>query len=101
MKNQLCLIRLALCLTLCLALMQWSASAARADEPPAPGRLLIRAGHVLDVRNGNETADQTIIVSGDLISGIAATGATPKLPQDREIDLRGMTLLPGLIDVHT
>jgi imidazolonepropionase-like amidohydrolase len=97
MKNQLYLIRLALS----LALMQWSASAALADEPPAPGRLLIRAGHVIDVRNGNETADQTIIVSGDLISGIAATGATPKLPQDREIDLRAMTLLPGLIDVHT
>jgi imidazolonepropionase-like amidohydrolase len=83
-----------------LALAQGTGSAL-ADEPAAPGRLLIRAGHVLDVRNGNESADQTLIVIGELISGIAATAATPKLPQDREIDLRTMTLLPGLIDVHT
>ncbi|HEX3951561.1 MAG TPA: amidohydrolase family protein [Steroidobacteraceae bacterium] len=75
---------------------------AQAADPPASGaRILIRAGHVLDVRNGNEAADQTIIVSGGAISGIAASGATPKGSQDQEIDLRGMTLLPGLIDVHT
>jgi imidazolonepropionase-like amidohydrolase len=67
----------------------------------APTRILIRAGHVLDVRTGAEKADQTLIVTGDLITGIAATAATPKQPGDREIDLGGMTLLPGLIDVHT
>jgi imidazolonepropionase-like amidohydrolase len=96
MKSRFFLLQVALS----LALTQGTGSAF-ADEPAAPARLLIRAGHVLDVRNGNEAADQTIIVTGDSISGIAATAATPKLPQDREIDLRGMTLLPGLIDVHT
>jgi imidazolonepropionase-like amidohydrolase len=78
-----------------------TATAVAADESPASSRILIRAGHVLDVRNGNEAADQTIIVTGGAISGIAATSTTPKGPSDREIDLRGMTLLPGLIDVHT
>jgi imidazolonepropionase-like amidohydrolase len=85
-------------LSFAIALTQ---SAFAADEVPAAGRFLIRAGHVLDVRSGNETADQTIIVTGGVISSITATGATPKGPQDREIDLRGMTLMPGLIDVHT
>jgi len=90
--------RLALSLLLIQLL---TTSAAVAAEAAAPSRILIRAGHVLDVHSGNETADQTIIVIGDLISGISATSATPKQAQDREIDLRGMTVLPGLIDVHT
>jgi imidazolonepropionase-like amidohydrolase len=74
---------------------------ATAQEPAAASRILIRAGHVLDVHSGNESADQTIIVSGDAIAAIGATSATPKQAQDREIDLRDMTVLPGLIDVHT
>ena len=90
-------------LAACALLSAWCAPSLRADEPatPIPGRILIRAGHVLDVRTGAEPADQTIIVTGNLITGIAATAATPKQPQDREIDLRAMTVLPGLIDVHT
>ncbi|HTT64589.1 MAG TPA: amidohydrolase family protein [Bryobacteraceae bacterium] len=66
-----------------------------------PGRTLIRAGHVLNVRTGGEPADQTIVVTGDRIAAIAPTAETPAQPGDREIDLRGMTVLPGLIDVHT
>jgi imidazolonepropionase-like amidohydrolase len=65
------------------------------------GRTLLRAGHVLDVRTGAEPAEQTVIVEGDKIVGVAATSATPKGAGDREIDLRQYTLMPGLIDVHT
>ncbi|HYK38053.1 amidohydrolase family protein [Alloacidobacterium sp.] len=64
-------------------------------------RTLIRAGHVIDVHTGNEATDQTIIVTGDSISGVGPTISIPKQPGDKEIDLRGMTVLPGLIDVHT
>ena len=67
----------------------------------APARTLIRAGHVIDVHTGKEAADQTIIVTGDSITGIAPTASTPKQSGDKEIDLRNMTVLPGLIDVHT
>lgn len=91
-------LRSLLCLPMALGF-----SAALAQEPaaaPAP-RTLLRAGHVLDVRTGKEAADQTIIVSGDKIVAIAATSATPKQGDDREIDLSGLTLMPGLIDVHT
>ena len=73
-------------------------STAAAAQPP---RTLIRAGHVLNVRTGQEPADQTIVVTGDRIAAIAATASTPAQPGDREIDLRSMTVLPGLIDVHT
>ena len=81
--------------------LQCAASGSQADEAPPAARILLRAGHVLDVHTGKEAADQTIIVAGGVIVGIAATGAIPAQPADREIDLRGMTLLPGLIDVHT
>jgi imidazolonepropionase-like amidohydrolase len=69
--------------------------------PAAAQRILIRAGHVVNVHTGVEPADQTIIVTGDSIAAISATASTPAQPGDREIDLRGMTVLPGLIDVHT
>ena len=92
--------RSLLCLPLALSLAAAPLCAQEAP-PAAAGRTLLRAGHVLDVRTGKEAADQTVIVSGDKIVGIAATSATPKQADDREIDLSGMTLLPGLIDVHT
>jgi imidazolonepropionase-like amidohydrolase len=88
-------------LLLSLVFAQFTAAAVAADESASPNRILIRAGHVIDVRTGQEAADQTIIVTAGAISGIAATAATAKGPQDREIDLRSMTVLPGLIDVHT
>ena len=87
-------------LALSLLLIQVAAFAAAA-EVAVPNRILIRAGHVLDVRSGNEIADQTIVVTGDLITAVSATSTTPKQPQDQEVDLRAMTVLPGLIDVHT
>jgi imidazolonepropionase-like amidohydrolase len=81
-------------LALALAL---AAATATAQQP----RILIRAGHVVNVRTGQEPADQTIVVTGDRITSIAATASTPAEAGDREIDLRSMTVLPGLIDVHT
>jgi imidazolonepropionase-like amidohydrolase len=89
------------CLALHLMLIPFAALGAGAADSAVPGRILLRAGHVLDVRSGKEAADQTIVVTGDLITAISPTSATPAQPQDQEVDLRGMTLLPGLIDVHT
>jgi imidazolonepropionase-like amidohydrolase len=66
-----------------------------------PQRILLRAGQVIDVHTGNEAADQTIIVTGDKITAIAATASTPAQTGDKEIDLRGLTVLPGMIDAHT
>ena len=71
------------------------------QEPPKKQRTLVRAGHVLNVRTGDEVADQTVIIEGDRVVGIAPTGSTPKAAGDQEIDLRSMTVMPGLIDVHT
>lgn len=67
----------------------------------APARTLIRTGHLLDVTTGTEPAGQTIIVVGDKIVAITPTASTPAGRDDKVIDLSGLTVLPGLIDVHT
>jgi len=72
-----------------------------AAQSASSSRILIRAGRVVDVHTGNELADQTIAVTGDRITAIAPTASTPKQTGDTEIDLRSLTVLPGLIDVHT
>jgi imidazolonepropionase-like amidohydrolase len=72
-----------------------------AAQNASSSRILIRAGRVVDVHTGNELADQTIVVTGDRITAIAPTASMSKQTGDTEIDLRSLTVLPGLIDVHT
>ncbi len=74
--------------------------AAQPSTQPAR-RTLIRAGHLLDVKTGKLLDAQTIVVSGDTIQSIAPSAQVTAQPGDAVIDLGAMTLLPGLIDVHT
>jgi imidazolonepropionase-like amidohydrolase len=67
----------------------------------SPKRTLVRAGHVLDVKTGKLTDTQTIVVVGDTIQSIAPSASVAQQPGDSVIDLAGMTVMPGLIDVHT
>ena len=90
-----------LLLATCLALGVAHLSVAFAQNPATPQRTLIRAGHLLDVHSGKILDAQTIVVSGDRIVSIAPTASTPASSGDAVIDLGPMTVLPGLIDVHT
>ncbi len=78
-----------------------TAQQASASSPAQVHRILLRTGHLVDVHSGQEPADRTIVVEGDRIVAIAATNSIPPRPDDEEIDLRSVTVLPGLIDVHT
>jgi imidazolonepropionase-like amidohydrolase len=64
-------------------------------------RTLIRAGHLLDVRSGKLADAETIVVVGDAIQSIAPSISIQAQPGDTVIELDSMTVLPGLIDVHT
>jgi len=76
-------------------------SAAQPASTPAARRTLVRAGHLLDVKTGRLLDAQTIVVVGDTIRSIAPTAQVAAQADDKVIDLGGMTVLPGLIDVHT
>ncbi len=67
----------------------------------ATARTLVRTGHLLDVKTGKLLDAQTIVVSGDTISSVAPTSSVTAQPGDKVIDLGSMTVMPGLIDVHT
>ncbi len=62
--------------------------------------LAIRTGRLLDVASGEVLRDRTLLVRDGRIEAVAteadgAPGGTP------ELDLRGLTVLPGLIDTHS
>src|SRR5215469_8855868 len=76
-------------------------SSAQANPPAGANRTLVKAGHVLDVKKGKLTDAQTIVVVGETIQSIAPNSSVAAQPGDTIIDLGGMTVLPGLIDVHT
>jgi imidazolonepropionase-like amidohydrolase len=74
---------------------------AKSSTGEAQTRTLIRAGHLLDVKTGKVLDGQTIVVSGNTIQSIAPTASIPAQPSDKVVDLGTLTVLPGLIDVHT
>ena len=87
---------MALLLALCTTALH-----AQTTSAPAPKRTLVRAGHVLDVKTGKLQDNLTIVVAGETIQTIAPTAQVQAQPGDAVIDLSRMTVLPGLIDVHT
>ena len=93
-------LRQKLAVVLCLMV---GAVAAWPQPPVQPGakRILVRAGYLLDVHTGKLLDNQTIIVAGDSIQAIKPTGDVAAQAGDTVIDLGSMTVLPGLIDVHT
>jgi len=91
-----------LALTLLFAVGTVTLYAQSAPKPAStPARALVRAGHLLDVKTGKLLDSQTVVVVGDTIQSIAPSAQIPAQPGDTVIDLGGLTVLPGLIDVHT
>ncbi len=94
--------KVAICLCMGLGLAAFSVAAAGQEGAKAPGkRTLVRAGHVLDVTTGKLSDARTIVVVGDAIQSIAPTASVTAEAGDVVVDLGGMTVMPGLIDVHT
>jgi len=77
------------------------ALAQSSGDAKQPARTLIRAGHLLDVHSGKVLDEQTIVVTGDEIAAVAPSASILAMTGDKVIDLGSLTVLPGMIDVHT
>jgi imidazolonepropionase-like amidohydrolase len=64
---------------------------------------LIRAGHLLDVRNGQVRADQGLLIQAGRVSASCSwTQISTTAPKDAVLlDLSEQWVLPGLIEAHT
>lgn len=87
MKSRVFFVVFALCLT---------AFSAFAQQPKV---VAIKAGRVLDVRTGQMINNAFILIEGERITAVGANITVP--PGAEVIDLKTMTVLPGLIDSHT
>lgn len=93
--------KLSACWILTLSIAAFSGNATTQQPGNNAKRTLVRAGHLLDVKTGKLSDAQTIVVVGDAIQSIGPTASVSAQPEDTVVDLGNMTVLPGLMDVHT
>jgi imidazolonepropionase-like amidohydrolase len=74
---------------------------AQSSAAPAQHRVIIRPGHLLDVKSGNMLAGQAIVIEGDKIVSVGPSADAKSATGAEIIDLPNATVLPGLIDAHT
>jgi imidazolonepropionase-like amidohydrolase len=76
-----------------------AARPAVAQAPAAPARVLVQAGSLIDGRSDTPRREVTIVVEGEriveIVSGYRAVAAGETV-----VDLRQLTVVPGLIDMH-
>ncbi|MEO5798152.1 MAG: amidohydrolase family protein [Gemmatimonadales bacterium] len=65
----------------------------------APQVTALKAARMLDVRGGTIVSNAVVLISGERVTDVGASLAIP--PGAKVIDLGNVTLMPGLIDVHT
>ena len=86
----------------CCALLGLALACAgpRQASPVPRAELAVRAGRILDPVAGRYSAPSVILVRGGRIAGILPDARYRDDLADSTIDLRGATVLPGLIDAH-
>ena len=60
----------------------------------------LQCGQVLDMSSGKYIKEQTIVITGNRIASVKKGFVNPDKAETTVIDLRNMTVLPGLIDLH-
>jgi imidazolonepropionase-like amidohydrolase len=80
---------------------QFGASTSQEAGALASQVVAIRAGRLFDSRNGRILTDQVIVIRGDRVAEVGASGQVQTPAGARTIDLSHATVLPGLIDAHT
>ncbi len=81
----------------CLALSVFITQAQ--EQKPAPKRVAIKAGRLLDPKTGTVTNNAFILIENDKVTAVGPNVTVP--PGAEVIDLKDKFVLPGLIDCHT
>ncbi|HYD14484.1 MAG TPA: amidohydrolase family protein [Allosphingosinicella sp.] len=79
-----------------------AATAAQTPVPRSPETVVVTADRMIDVLAGRVVEEPVVVITGGrIVSVVGRGGARPLIPAGaRRIDLPGMTILPGLIDMH-
>ena len=72
---------------------------AQQTSAPAPKRIAIRAGRLIDCKSDAPISNALILIEGDKIVSVTPGGAPPA--DVDVIDLSKATVLPGFVDAHT
>ena len=72
---------------------------AQEKAAPAPKKIAIRAGRLIDGKSDAPIANAMILVEGDKIVSVTPGGSAPAGVE--LIDLSNATVLPGFVDAHT
>ena len=68
---------------------------------PAPAPLLLTGARVLDPAGERLLDGRDVLIENGRIAAIGAAGTRPAPAGTRSIDLAGLTLIPGLIEMHS
>ncbi|MGI8788676.1 MAG: amidohydrolase family protein [Pyrinomonadaceae bacterium] len=83
--------------SLCFLSFNFSASAQEKTKPI----VFVKAGRLIDTRNGKVLENQGILIEGQKIKAVGALKDMPIPAGAKTIDLSNATVLPGLADCHT
>ena len=82
-----------------IALILSAVAYAQTAPVPAPRRMAIRAGRLIDGKSDQPILNALILIEGDKIVSVSKDGSSPAGVE--VIDLTNATVLPGFMDVHT
>jgi len=96
------IISLVVCVIVCAVFLSTMPTAEMQTPPPKPETIyLLKPAHVFDGESAQLHDNWVVLVRGNKIEAVGSANDV-KAPADAKvIELRGMTLMPGLIDAHS
>src|ERR1700739_2705200 len=81
--------------------LAFSVTSLRAQQSatPAPKKIAIRAGRLIDGKSDSPISNAVILIEGNKIVSVTPGGSSPAGVE--LIDLSNATILPGFVDAHT
>ncbi|PWU14338.1 MAG: amidohydrolase [Verrucomicrobia bacterium] len=73
----------------------------KTDSEAARSQFLLKPARIFDTATGQTHADWSVLVDGDKIGAVGPAAQVPSPTNVVVIPLAGMTLLPGLMDLHS